>query len=370
VLHIVATGDRRGGEIFASDLVGALVGLGVDQHIAVLRGSSVEAPFEAPISMLQGNGGGPSILNVDVGTVRRLRNLVSAWGPDVFQVHGGEALKVAASASIGMRIPIVYRRIGLAPAWLDRGPRRVGYGFLMRRAARVVAVAEPVRRETIRRFRVPPSRVVRVPNAVDPRRIAPSRGRDEVRRSLGIPASSSLLVSVGTISWEKDPLTHLRITSRILRERDVVLVWVGDGPMRARLRSEADRTGLDGRVLLVGQRSDVADLLGAADIALFASRTDGMEGMPAAVIEAGMAGIPVAGFSVAGVSEVVLDGRTGILVDPGDIEGVAVRVSALLADDERRTAMGRAARDRCIDRFTIGPVARRYLSLYEEVAGA
>jgi L-malate glycosyltransferase len=135
------------------------------------------------------------------------------------------------------------------------------------------------------------------------------------------------------------------------------------------LEHQATRSGLNGRFVLLGRRTDVGDLLAAADVLLFASRPDGMEGMPAALIEAGMAGLPAAGFAVAGAPEVIEDGRTGLLASPGDEEALAGRVTELLENDERRRALGTAARERCLAHFEIEPISRRYLSLYDEVAG-
>jgi glycosyltransferase involved in cell wall biosynthesis len=109
--------------------------------------------------------------------------------------------------------------------------------------------------------------------------------------------------------------------------------------------------------------------LTASDVLLFASRTDGMEGMPATVIEAGMVGTPVAGYAVAGVPEVVVDGVTGFLVPPGDVDGLTERVVQLLGDEKRRKAIGESARERCLAHFEIQTVAPRYISLYEQVVG-
>ena len=69
--------------------------------------------------------------------------------------------------------------------------------------------------------------------------------------------------------------------------------------------------------MFLGSRADMGDVFAAADVVLFASRSDGMEGMPAVVIEGGMGGLPVAALAVAGVSEVVVDGQTGLLAPPG-----------------------------------------------------
>ena len=146
-----------------------------------------------------------------------------------------------------------------------------------------------------------------------------------------------------------------------------VHLFAGDGPLRQELAAAAGRLGLTDRVRLLGSRDDVGDLLAASDLLLFASRT---EGMPASVIEAGAAGVPVAGTALAGVPEVVVDGQTGLLAAPGDLDGLRAALDRLLGDGELRAAMGRAARTRCRDRFGIDAIAGAYLALYEELAGA
>jgi glycosyltransferase involved in cell wall biosynthesis len=374
VLHVVASGQRRGAEIFAADLVGALAEAGVDQRVAVLRpaGGGQGLRFPATTDIVGAGGRRVPVAGVEVAAVRRLRAVVANWTPDVLQVHGGESLKHAVAAlAPGRRPPIVYRRIGSAPPWITRGARRFSYAWLLRRAARVVAVAEAVRRETLELFRLPTEKVVTIPNGVDARRLTASADRSAVCQRLRIPPDAGVVLSLGALTWEKDPHAHLEITAPILAGRDDVIHLVaGDGPLRDELEAAVHERGLSGRVRLLGSRSDVADLLAAADVLLFASHAEGMEGMPAIVIEAGMAGLAVAGYSVAGVNEVVETGETGLLVPPMRHERLTEAVAALLEDGERRLAMGRAARARCCARFEIGVVAPQYLRVYQELVPA
>jgi glycosyltransferase involved in cell wall biosynthesis len=369
ILHVVATGKRRGAEVFASDLVAALDQEGVSQHVAVIRGDVLEVVFDAPCAFLGDGTGSLPGLGVSPRVLRNLRALIRAYEPDVVQAHGGEALKYATSSLARRGSLVVYRRIGGAPRRLTGRIRRTAYGAVMRRADRIVAVADDVRRETVKLFGISPDKVITIPNGVDLERLAVTRSRDEIRRDLGIPSGTRVIMSMGAITWEKDPLAHLRVTARVARDvGEIAHVWVGDGPMREELSSAAAREGLDGRrLLMLGNRTDVADILTAADVFLFASRSDGMEGMPASIIEAGIAGVPVAGYAVAGVPEVVVDGTTGFLVPPGDVDGLAERVVKLLGDDKGRRMIGESARTRCIGRFDIRTVAPRYLSLYEEM---
>jgi glycosyltransferase involved in cell wall biosynthesis len=249
---------------------------------------------------------------------------------------------------------------------VTRGLRRRVHAALLRRSDRIVAVAESVRRETLDTFRVPGERVVTIPRGVDPQRVRAERDRAAVRRELGIGDDAPVVIAVGALSPEKDPLAHLDVCESLARSvPDVVYLFAGDGPMREELRAAVSTRGLEERVRLLGTRTDIGDLLGASDVLVLASLT---EGMPGCVIEAGMAGVPVVAFGMAGVPEVIVDGVTGSIVDPGDHAELTRRTLELLVDVDRRSAMGRAAAERCRPAFDIGTVARHYVDVYAEVA--
>jgi len=367
LLHVVATGQRRGAEMFAADLVGALEGDGIDQRVAVLRGSTLAVDFPSPVSVLRNGGWRVPGVRVDLGTLGALRGLVDDWRPDVVQVHGGEPLKHALLAARGSGTPVVYRRIGSAPPRITRGPGRFAHGQLMRRAARVVAVAEALRRETIELFRVPPGQVLTIPNAVDAQRLQRDGPPRDVRAMLDIPSDAGVLISVGALTWEKDPQAHLEVSNLVRQQLPgVVHLFVGDGPLRPELERAIHERGLESQVRLLGARDDVPDLLSAADVMLLASR---VEGLPGCLIEAGLVRLPAVAFSLAGVPEVVEDGRTGFLAPPGDIRKLARIASRLLVDPGLRVSMGRAAEKRCLSRFDIRVVAPHYRDLYGELAG-
>jgi glycosyltransferase involved in cell wall biosynthesis len=368
VLHIITSGQRRGGDVFAADLAHALEGGGVKQRIAALRapvGASVS--FPAPVDVVASERRSVPGLNIDPGAVRSLRDLIGEWRPEIVQAHGGETYKYALAANPTRRPRVIYRRIGGAPKWVTHGPRRFVHAQLMRRADRIVAVAETVRRETIDLFGVDPSRISTIPNGVSRSRIMSVRGRDATRRELGIRDDAVVTLSIGALSWEKDPLAQLEAATRVLLNfSGSVHVFVGEGPMRGQLEGEIRQRGLWGRCRVLGERSDVGDLYAASDVFLFASRPDGMEGMPATVIEAGMAGVPVAGYSIAGVSEVVEHGHTGLLAPCRDLNALTRQLMELVGDKGRRRAMGESARAHC-RRFDIEAIAPRYLALYSDV---
>lgn len=368
VMHVIATGERRGAEMFASDLIRALDG-SITQHVAVLRGAGVmSAGYSAPVTALRGPGEGVSLpgLRIDVRSVARLVSFARDWRPQIVHAHGGEPLKYAIAAARISGARLIYRRIGLVPERAALGLPRLAHTSLMRRADHIVAVADAVRRETIATFRIAPDRVSTIPRGVDPARIEPAGTAAATRRELAIDEDATVVLSLGALSAEKDPLEHLRTMAHVRRSiPDAIHMIAGDGPLRPAVEARITSERLDEVTRVLGNRADVAELLAATDVVLLASRS---EGMPGCLIEAGIAGVPVAAYDVAGVPEVVLDGETGFTASAGDTELLAARVVKLLANAEVRQAMSAAARRRCLERFAIGVIGPRYLDLYQELA--
>lgn len=356
--------------MFASDLVSALDRLGgFDQEVVLLRGPWPAAvAYAAPVFRMRANGRRLPGLRMDVSTLSSLRGAVARFRPHVLHAHGGEALKYSTLVATGRRTSVVYRRIGSAPNSIRHGIRRTVHRSMMRRSDRIVAVAEAVRRETVETFGIPHDHVVTIPRGVDPDRLRAGLGREAVRSELGVPASAPVTISVGALSPEKDPLAQVDLCERMLPSVPALVhLFVGDGPMREELDASVEARGLGEHVRLLGTRADIGDLLGASDVLVLSSLT---EGMPGCLIEAGMAGLPAVAFDVAGVPEVLVEGVTGYVVEAGDHAALADRVLELLKDPDGREAMGVAARERCRSAFDIGSVARRYAEVYSEVARA
>jgi glycosyltransferase involved in cell wall biosynthesis len=142
-------------------------------------------------------------------------------------------------------------------------------------------------------------------------------------------------------------------------------VFVGDGPRRPQFESQASSLGIGDRVDFLGMRRDVERLLNAADA--FVLATD-YEGMPNAVLEAHASGLPVVGSDVSGVGDIVLDGTTGYLAEPGSAEALEkamLRVMSL--DSTARQEMGRRARARALE-FSFDRAVSKWETLLDDVS--
>lgn len=152
-----------------------------------------------------------------------------------------------------------------------------------------------------------------------------------------------------------------------LRDEGIALraQMIGGGPLSDVLADQAHKAGVD----MLGSRADVADLLRQADLLVFTSLPEG-EGMPGVLIEAGLSGLPAVATDVPGVRSVLADGETGLVVGVDDLPAMTTAAGGLLLDPERRATMGRAARERCSERFSMDTVGAQWVDMLEPLLEA
>ena len=198
--------------------------------------------------------------------------------------------------------------------------------------------------------------VVQIPPGVDPGRFSPLTGnaRDDARRTLGLPVDGPLVVSASRLVPRKGMDVLIEATTRLVAHRPGLNVAIaGAGRDTGRLRTLAGRQGLGRRVHLLGRLSDaqLAQLYAVADVfvMLCRNRWAGLEqeGFGIVFLEAAACGVPQVAGDSGGAAEAVLDGVTGLVVrDPRDPVEAADAIGRLLDDEQLRTRMGEAARQR------------------------
>jgi glycosyltransferase involved in cell wall biosynthesis len=139
---------------------------------------------------------------------------------------------------------------------------------------------------------------------------------------------------------------------------------VGDGPLRHALEKEARVLGLEDKVVFIGQRDDIQNVIPLMDISVLSSRSEGMSN---ALLESMAAAKPVIASNVGGNPEVVEDGVTGILLPPSDPQALAFAMMHLLQDKERATKMGQAGRKRIEKLFLLDDMVRTMETVYEDL---
>jgi glycosyltransferase involved in cell wall biosynthesis len=243
-----------------------------------------------------------------------------------------------------------------------RPPTRWANAATYRRNARDIAVSDGVAASI--RSSVPVDVVV---HGTDPRLVV--RGdaaRAAARAELGLPPEAFVIGTVGNFTAKKDQATLLRAVATLPPGGpEPALVLVGLGPLEDELRALAVELGIGGRVTFPGSRDDVFALLPAFDVFALSSR---FEGLPIALLEAMATGVAPVATKVGGIPEVVTDGHDGLLVDPGDPEGMSEALDRLRVDDTLRGQIGEAARSRALA-FDLANAIRRTEAIYAAALG-
>ena len=223
----------------------------------------------------------------------------------------------------------------------------------------VTAVSESLKRETQQVFDFGGSIEV-IHNFFAPR--PPRRSREEVRRELGLREEVVVFHSSNLRSGKRIDLL-LETVARV-RPRDAFRLLILAGEPFAPFAEHVRRLGLADRVIVREKVNDIEDYLQVADIGLFTSET---ESFCLSILEAMCFGCPSVATRVGGIPEVVEDGRSGLLVPFGDVAALASALEALIHDETRRSALGRAAQQRARELFSAEIIVPRYEALYRRL---
>jgi N-acetyl-alpha-D-glucosaminyl L-malate synthase BshA len=227
----------------------------------------------------------------------------------------------------------------------------------------VTAVSESLRRTSIEQLGTH-NRIDVVPNFIDPRRYEQARGNPGARR--WAKPGESLLIHISNFRPVKRVLDVIRVFERVQRQFPCRLLMVGDGPDRGKVEQYCREHNICHVITFVGSLPLIEEVLVGADLFLLPSES---ESFGLAALEALSCEVPVIATRSGGLPEVVVDGECGFLLPVGDVEGMAKAAGQLLADPDRRRAMGAAGRRRAVEVFGQEAIVGRYREIYERVTG-
>lgn len=229
---------------------------------------------------------------------------------------------------------------------------------------RISAVSETHRTYLCQQERIDPGKIEIIPNAVDVGRFARTEGTAQLRRDLGITEDEPIVGIVATLKIEKAHEVFLQAAASVLqRVPKTRFLIVGDGPQRPTLEALAKRLGLEARVHFVGTREDIPAVVGLFDIGVLSSKT---EALPLSVLEYMAAGKPVVATRVGSIPELIEEGQSGFVVEPGDWRAIAERIIRLLQDPALANRMGRAGREKVMG-YSMEQIVKRTETVFERL---
>lgn len=317
------------------------------------------AALEVPVRLV-----GPLPLGLEGARgVPGLARLLRRERPAVFHAHMSSpvACKWGLAAAVAARVPAV---LGTVQVGGYEPPDRSAYWqlrALSRRVDRYLAVSRGIADELVDGLGWPRRQIDVVYNAVDPARVG-VEAPPGLRAELG-GGDRPLVLIPARLDAQKG---HRVLFEAIPQVPEATFLLAGEGPEREALGALAAQLGIAERVRFLGRREDVPQLLAAADVFVLPSL---YEGSSLAVLEAMAAGTPIVSSAIGGTDELIEDGRSGLLVAPGDVAGLAAALRRVLDDSGLREGLAARARERVEAGLTREQMAARVSGVYRELLG-
>jgi glycosyltransferase involved in cell wall biosynthesis len=306
----------------------------------------------------------------DLRCVRELTAELEQLRPAVLHTHSSKAGVLGRLAGRRAGVPVLVHTVHGWSFHPHQHPLAAGtYRMLERRMARrtsaLVVVTEVDQRIGLAHDIGSADQYTLIRSGI-PLDAAAHQSRSEMRRRLGWDPEEAVVISVGRLERQKDPVCLVEAMATVIASYPTArLALVGGGSDEPVVRAAAARAGISDRVDLLGVRDDVVDILAAADVFALSSL---WEGLPRSVLEAVAAGLPVVTTDAGGVGEIIIDGVTGRVVPPQRPGELAHALLDTLGSPLRAQAMADAAALR-LPEFTEQQMVTDTFSLYQRLTG-
>jgi len=312
--------------------------------------------------------------------IRELRRIVINEQPDLIQTTHFEADVCGRLAAVGTGVPVLtsvvntpYDPVRLedpkVPAWKLRAVRWLDPVTARRFTSHFHAISQAVQAAVVARMGVPPNRVTVIERGRNGERLGvPSAARRRgARRALGLGRDDEVILNVGRREFQKGQSSLLEAFDALADERParVLLIAGREGAAAGALDAKRASSPHRDRIRFLGHRTDVPDLLAAADLFAFPSL---YEGLGCSVIEAMALGLPVVASDIPALREVIEDRGSGFLVPRGAVEELVAAMRKLFDDRSLRTSMGDRGRSIFAERYRLERSAARMIDLYRSLA--
>lgn len=304
---------------------------------------------------------------------RELTRIIKELNPQIVHTHSSKAGILGRLAARDAGVPVIVHTIhGMSFNRTQPFYVRRFYAALERHCAKftdkLIGVAEAMTHQSVAAGIAGANKFVTVYSGMRTDWYQPSRyDRAAVRRAWGVGADDVVVGTVARLFTNKGYEVLIPAMVEALRRMpNLFFVWVGDGAMRSVYERRLEGAGIRRRVHLTGlvPPEQVAELLAGMDMLAHSSQ---WEGLPRAAVQALLMQKPVISFDIDGAGEVVIPGRTGVLVPLNDVRRLAAAMTELAADPAKREQFGRAGREECLQRFDHHVMVEQIEKLYQEL---
>ncbi len=294
----------------------------------------------------------------DVLAVKELVQIIEKIQPELIHAHSGKPGIIARLAGKICNVPVIFTAHGWG--FDPNAPKKIRYialaaeKILAKFATKIICVSESDRQLAINLGVVEANRVVTIHNGID--------GGADLPVASSESGSTQLIMVARFNKQQKDQTTLMKAIQQI--DRDINVLFVGTGADLEEAKNTAKELGILSKVSFLGDRLDVPQLLAQSQIFVLSTH---YEGLPISILEAMRAGLPIIATNVNGIPEQVVDGKTGLLVERQDVNGLAKAINTLIDNPLLCQKMGQEGIEKLHREFTIDEMIASTTALYQSV---
>lgn len=290
---------------------------------------------------------------------------------ELINPHLKNAIVIGSIVGLLANVPVIATLHGLPSDYMRGvGIRDKFFDFLLGMfikygVSKSIAISNYTKRVNTKLLHINPDRITIIHNCTDEFEIEYMVDESNYKRELGVEEEDFIVASIGRLSVQKGMHKFIRMAKIILRDRkDIRFLIFGEGEMRGYLEKKIEEEKLNDYIKLMGYRKDIDKIYNVVDVLTITALN---EAFGRTTLEAMLMGKPVVAFDSGGVSEIIVDGKTGFLVPPEDIGLMAEKIIYLIDNEEEKKNFGKEGRKRVKEKFSEEQFIFKHIELLTDI---
>lgn len=359
ILQLVQKPQLRGAEIFACQLSNHLVTNGHKVIVVSIFNGDSKLPFKGENINLNRP---LSKRFLDIKGWNKFNSIIKEFKPDIIQANAADTLKFAVSSKLlfSWETPIIFRNANKMGDFIDSKLKWNLNNFYLSKVNYVISVSKECEKDLISTFKYPEQKIRTIEIGVEESQLV------EIPIDLSSIFQKGPVIShIGGFVPEKNHEASLRIFKNLILEfPQAQLILMGKGKLEKKIKDLATSFEIENNVHFLGYRNDVLDILNHSDAFVLPSL---IEGLPAVILEAMYCMAPVVAYDVGGISEIVINNKTGWLVARNDEESFSKSLKEILNNRDGVISIKENAKKMVSQKFSNKKIALRFERCYNEI---
>lgn len=308
-------------------------------------------------------------------TLRRLIEIIENKNIVIIHSQGGRADYFARIAGRIANVPIIISSIAMLVEGYDVNILRkslyvLADRFTERWVNKFIVLSDALRQALIEIHKIPPEKIVKIYNGIELEEYNPGlkkvRSKKlEVRRKLGLKNDVLVIGAIGRLVWQKGFEYLIQAIPKVIEVfPETRFLIVGEGPLKDKLKVKSKKLKVEDKVIFTGFRSDIKEILDSIDVLVMPSL---LEGLPMVLLEAMAMAKPIVATDIDGISEVLVDRKTGLLVPPKNPQALAEAILKVLNNKIMSNLLGQNARRIAEEEFSVEKIVKQTECIYQEL---